>query len=186
LLPDIELELPAGWRFGQRDRSPIAAGPESESGVLQVSSPPIGRGWRGDDFDLESEIRRLAPGMKLGDVVSVVPCESAYGRMVRAEIVGEQARFGRGSHRRVLLAMTPRAMRALSGEAIARGGDDAAPSKGCGATVIKSESPRRRTSYDVHPRCDAQGPTWTTKAVSRVVVYAEPPPRSSVPSKPPA
>jgi hypothetical protein len=89
LLPDIELELPTGWQFRQRNQSPIGLGPESETGVLQISSPPIGRSWRGNHFDLESEIRRLAPGMKLGDVVSVVPCNSAYGRMVRAEIVGE-------------------------------------------------------------------------------------------------
>jgi hypothetical protein len=87
-VPDVEIELPQGWMWLQRDASPLAIEAPSGGGTLQISAPPAGSGWRGE-VDLEGFARRTLPRMNLGTVEQVEHEDTGYGRAVRAKLVGD-------------------------------------------------------------------------------------------------
>ena len=87
-VPDIVLELPAGWRWVQRDASPLGLEPGSGAGAFQISSPASSLQWRGADLD--ALVRKFAAGSQLGEVLRVTQSEVGYGRMVQAELVSDR------------------------------------------------------------------------------------------------
>jgi hypothetical protein len=88
IIPDIKLGLPADWSWYHRDQSPLTLGPDTDSGVLQISAPAAGRSWRGD-IDLDALIRRFVAGACLGNVLHVEIGEIPYGRCVSAQCMSE-------------------------------------------------------------------------------------------------
>lgn len=88
IIPDIALELPADCSWYSRDQSPLALGPDTDSGLMQISAPAAGRFWRGY-HDLDSLIRRFVAGANLGNVLHVEVGEIPYGRCVSAECMSE-------------------------------------------------------------------------------------------------
>jgi hypothetical protein len=86
-LPDIELELPTGWKWTQRKKSPLGIAPNTEEGVLQISAPDAGPSWRG--ADLEPLIRRFVENGRLGQVLKIETGEVPYGPFIRAECISD-------------------------------------------------------------------------------------------------
>jgi hypothetical protein len=83
ILPDIVLDLPAGWERQEGNESPLTV--VGAAGALQISSPQGLAAWRGADPELH--IRQFVGGALGGRVTSVERGLLNYGPFVRAECI---------------------------------------------------------------------------------------------------
>jgi hypothetical protein len=85
VIPDVDVELPSGWSWTEREQSPLTMAPAHDDAALQFSSPPAAAAWRG--ADPREVLRELVvrAASTFGELVELKAGDVAYGGYAHAE-----------------------------------------------------------------------------------------------------